>query len=210
MKGLFSPLIRSLVLTLAVPSFAQAQVTLFASNLGQASTGGVVVGNNEWDAQHFITGTNPGGYELDSLQLLMDKASGSPSGFEISIYSSLVNGTPGSSLGSLSGLDPVAGGVFTYASSSGIMLLPSSSYFVVATAATPVSQGVYEWSGAGSYTSSAGWAIDEDYARSTDGSSWTTAEGKIAFQMGISATAVPEPTILALAGLGLACMRYRR
>jgi hypothetical protein len=121
-----------------------------------------------------------------------------------------VNGTPGSSLGSLSGLDPVAGGVFTYASSSGIMLLPSSSYFVVATAATPVSQGVYEWSGAGSYTSSAGWAIDEDYARSTDGSSWTTAEGKIAFQMGISATAVPEPTILALAGLGLACMRYRR
>jgi hypothetical protein len=194
----------ALVLTTLVlsclPQLAAAQGTLYASNLGQTPTGSAVIGSDRWIAQNFTTGIDPNGYNLDSIQLLMDGTSGSPSGFSVSIFSSLGNGSPGSSLGNLSGSDPASGGVFIY-TASGIMLSPSSSYFVVVTAATPVSQGAYGWSAANS-SGSTQWAIDAVYASSANGSSWTLINGKAAFQMAIYATAAPEPSCLCLLGVG--------
>jgi hypothetical protein len=143
-----------IAIILILSCFAQsiiAQGTLYVSNLGQSSTGGAVIGGDAWIAQSFITGTNSGGYDLNSIQLLVGAASGSPTGFSVSIFSSLGNGAPGGSLGSLNGSDPAASSAYTY-TTSGIMLSPSSSYYVVATAATPVAQGDYAWSLAGNDT----------------------------------------------------------
>ena len=149
----------------------------------------------------------------------MDAASGNPGGFDVSIYSktgdphsfTLPGDTVHSSLGSLSGLDPSAGGLFTY-TASGISLSPSTFYFVVVTAATPVSQGAYDWSAAGSFTqnSATSWTIDDAYFSSSDGSSWTQTIRQDVFQMAIYTTATPEPATLALAGLGIACLIFRR
>jgi hypothetical protein len=94
-----------------VPSLVQAQGTLYVSNLGQTPTGSASVGSDAWIAETIITGTGDNGYILNSIQMLMDSASGSPNGFTISIYSSL-SGQPYQNLGNLVGSNPSAGGVF--------------------------------------------------------------------------------------------------
>ena len=97
-----------------------AQGTLYVSNLGQGPTGSTAIGSDSWIAQVFVIGTNSGGYALNSIQLLMNPASGNPTDFSVSIYSSL---SPIYDLGSLSGSGPAAGGIFTY-TASGITLSP--------------------------------------------------------------------------------------
>jgi hypothetical protein len=61
-------------------------MTAYLSNLGQSSTGSLAVGSDSWLAASFGTGTNEGGYELNSIQLAMTDASGNPSGFTVMIY----------------------------------------------------------------------------------------------------------------------------
>src|SRR5881628_856888 len=91
-------------------SRASAQGTLYVSNLGQTPTGSAPVGSDASIAQSFFTlATDPNNYTLNSIQLLTDPASGSPSGFSVSIYNSGAGGGPQSSLGSLAGADPAAG-----------------------------------------------------------------------------------------------------
>jgi hypothetical protein len=191
---------------LVAPLLTQAQGTLFVSNIGQASGGSAGIGSDSWLAQRFITGTNAGGYLLNSAQLLMEVASGSPNGFTVSLYGNSGSG-PASNLGSLSGPDPTSGGVFTYAT-SGIMLSPSTLYFVVATAATPTAQGAYNWSAANESAVTDGWFIPVGYNYSADGLSWQLSR-QYTFQMAIYATAVPEPATLALAALALGALSFR-
>jgi hypothetical protein len=177
-----------------------AQGTLYVSNLGQGPTGSTAIGSDSWIAQVFVTGTNSGGYALNSIQLLMNPASGNPTDFSVSIYSSL---SPIYDLGSLSGSGPAAGGIFTY-TASGITLSPSANYFVVLTAATPVAQGAYNWSAGIQYAfGSNQWEIAAAYFNSADGLIWTGHSRQNAFQFDIYATSVPEPATYALAGLGL-------
>jgi hypothetical protein len=197
-----------LLAELIAPLFMQAQATLFVSNLGQASGGNGAIGSDSWLAQSFGTGTNADGYVLNSVQLLTDVAYGSPNGFTVSLYSNSGAG-PASNLGSLGGSDPSTGGVFIY-TTSGIMLSASTLYFVVATAATPTVQGAYNWSAAGeSPRTSDGWIIPAGYNYSTDGLTWQLSR-QYTFQMAIYATAIPEPATLALTGLGLAALSFRR
>jgi hypothetical protein len=197
------------VIGLLLPVMVPAQATLYVSNLGQAETGSMAVGSDSRIAQRIITGTDSSGYILNSVQLLMDAASGSPSGFNVSIYSSL-SGNPNSNLGNLVGSDPSAGGIFTY-TASGITLSPGAGYFVVATAETPVAQGAYDWSKGNQYADGSNlWEIYPEYFTSPDGSSWTGHGRQNAFQMAIYATAIPEPATLALAALGLAALSFRR
>jgi hypothetical protein len=191
---------------------AQAQGTLYVSNLGQTPTGSATVGSDSWLAQPFATGTNAGGYVLNSVQLLMDAASGSPSGFTVSIYnqsSSAPFFPPMNGVGSLSGSDPSTGGIFTYTASS-FTLSPSTLYFVVVTAATPVAQGAYDWSAVfGATGQGSQWIIEPGYYSSADGLSWQMSR-QYAFQLAIYATELPEPATLALAGLGLAALSFWR
>jgi hypothetical protein len=202
MKNKFIRNILILALGVLTAQIALAQGTLYVSNVGETPTGSAAVASDSWIAQSIITGTNSGGYALDSIQLLMDAASGSSGGFAVSVYSSL-GGQPYNNLGSLAGSDPSDGGLFTY-TAAGMELSPSTFYFVVVTAATPVAQGAYVWSGANTppYVGNQQWTVYDFYESSSDGSSWTGHTRQDVFQMAIYATAAPEPGVLGLFALG--------
>jgi hypothetical protein len=203
-------IISSLIVTLFTCQITQAQGTMYVSNLGQTPKGSAEIGNDSWIAQEFaILVTDPNSYTLNSVQLLLDSASGSPSGFAVSIFSSPLNNAPQQNLGSLSGsTDPSPGGLFTY-TASGITLSPGIAYFVVVTAATPIAQGAYDWSAANG-VANGNWGITDVYYSSANGSSWTETFRQDVFQMAINATPIPEPQTYALLGLDLAALNFRR
>jgi hypothetical protein len=62
--------IMSSVFGLLAQQILQAQGTTYLSNLDQSSVGSLAVGSNSWLAGIFETGTNPGGYVLNSIQLV--------------------------------------------------------------------------------------------------------------------------------------------
>ncbi len=197
-----------LAVELFVTQPAPAQGTLYLSNLGHSPVASGAVGSDSWLAESFITGTNAGGYVLNSVQLLMDAASGSPSGFTVSIYSSS-NAMPQSNLGNLSGsTTPITPGTYTYFA-SGIMLSPSALYAVVLAATTPIGTGAYDWSiTTGGSTSDQLWEYHLSY-NSSDGLSWDYSRSS-SFQLGIYATEVPEPSSSLLILLGSGVFIYVR
>jgi hypothetical protein len=206
-KAILLPIL-ALALALLPPQIARAQGTIYLSNLGQSPVGSLAVGSNSWVAAGFYTGTNPGGYVLNSVQLGMTDASGNPSDFTAMLYYPLVGGPPsgpGRSLATLNGsLDPVTAGTYTYAAPSNLTLPPSTEYFIVLTAGTAVANGAYEWSlsGTDSYNPSEGW--------SNLGGVWTSSNGSFLSwnltssfpQFAINASPVPEPSTLGLLALG--------
>jgi hypothetical protein len=201
-------LIAVLAVALLKSPMASAQGTLYVSNLGQAPTGSAAIGSNSWVAQRIITGNDSSGYTLNSVQLLMGAASGSPGGFNVSFYSSNpANSQPGSNIGSLSGLDPSAGGTFTYTASD-LTLSPSTDYYVVLTATASVAQGAYnwDWNTPGFTVGNNQWQIDDFSLNSPDGINWTFGARFEAFQLAVYATVIPEPATLALASLGMAAL----
>jgi hypothetical protein len=202
-----------LVVALLAPQITQAQGTIYLSNLGQPSAGSLAVGSDLWLAAGIHTGNNVGGYVLNSVQLGMTDASGNPGGFVAMLYTDVGIGgpLPGSSLGTLSGsTDPATGGIFTYTPVSSLTLSPYTTYFIVLTAGTAVANGAYEWSYAGgnSYNPFGGWSF-EGFFQSSDGSSWNYTSSAFA-QYAIDATAVPEPGVFGLFGLGGSFLAWHR
>jgi hypothetical protein len=200
-------IISMFVVGLLAQQIAVAQgTTTYLSNLGQASVGSLAVGSDSWLAAAFMTGTNAGGYVLDSVQLSLADASGSPSGFTVMLYATNPNTpAPFSYLSTLNGsLDPVAAGVYTFTPASTLTLRPGVFYDVVLTAETPIAAGAYEWSFAttSSYNPSGGWFAGLSVLTSGNGSppSWHVSAGNYA-QFAINAS-VPEPSALALLALG--------
>ena len=186
------------------PFDGKAQGNLYVSNLGQTSAGSIASGSNSWLAEVFSTGNNSQGYRLNSVQILMDDALGSPYGFTVSLFN--LNGSsfePGNNIGSLNGFSPTSGGIFSY-SASNINLLPSTKYWIVLTSTTLIPSGSYNWSLANNfnYISSDGWQIGS-YSESSDGSSWVSQRSN-PLQFSVYATPIPEPSTLALLGAGLA------
>ncbi len=144
------------LLSQAIPTLP-ATATIYLSNPGTLNSGGYGVGTN-WIAQSFETGTNSNGYILNSITLPMSGTDGSPTGFALSVFSR--KGVfPGSSLEVLSGSsDPsVYNAQYTY-TSTGLLLQPSTIYWIVASATTPY----YFWSYTRSqdYVSADGWFLD--------------------------------------------------
>jgi len=127
---------------LFLPQLTAAQGTLYLSNLGQPSAGSSAAGSDQWIATLFHAGSNSGGYVLNSIQLLMGAASGTPSGFSVFLYDASSSRQPNNNLGTLIGTDPAVGGTFAYAASD-ITLSPNGSYFVVITSASAVANGSY-------------------------------------------------------------------
>lgn len=189
---------------------APAQSTLYVSNLGQTPAGSAPIGSDAWIAQSFFTFvTDPNSYFLDSVQLLMNPAAGNPDGFSVSIYDSLAGGAPQNNLGNLVGSEPTAGGIFTF-TASGITILQGRSYYVVATAQTPLAQGSYNWSAVFQTTTQNGnWNINDIYYSSADGSAWAKHLREDVFQMAIYATAVPEPATCSVVAMGLMLLGLR-
>jgi hypothetical protein len=209
-----------LAVAVSVPQIIQAQGTTYLSNLEQPSAGSFAAGSNSWLAATFGTGTNAGGYVINSIQLAMSNASGNPSGFQVRVYAAAGGGGyPGTLLGTLNGsLDPVTAGIYTYTPTATLTLPISGPYDIVLTAGTAVGNGAYEWSVAGmnSYNPSGGWNTLGGTAggvlTSSNGSpsSWIL-NGSAFPQFAIDATAVPEPGVLSLFVLGgFFLVRHRR
>jgi hypothetical protein len=203
---------KTLIVTLLVAQLAsrivQAQGTVtYLSNLGQPSAGSLAVGSNSWYATVLFTGTNVGGYSLDSVQLGMADASGNPTGFAAMIYSGVTEHGgfyPGTDLDTLDGsLNPTAAGIYTYTPASSLSLSPGTGYFLVLNAGAAVADGAYDWNyvGAPDYNQNGGWQTFSTVFKSSDGSSWTFSSSSDA-QFAINATALPEPGVLSLLGLG--------
>jgi hypothetical protein len=176
---------------------ASAQGAVHSSNLQHPTIGSLSVGSDAWFAVWFETGSVPGGYVLDSIELSMDAPSGSPSGFGVMLWDFAQD----RSIAELSGPDPLTGGVFGYAS-SGFVLSPSTVYWVAVTSATAVADGAFNWNYKSSgfvYTN--GWTLGGVYNSSTDGLEWSRTQTVGSFQFAANATPIPEPSVLALAGV---------
>jgi hypothetical protein len=208
---------------LSAPPPVQAQGTLYLSNLEMPSTGAAPVGSDSWLGMDFLTGTNAGGYLLNSVQFALGNASGNPSGFTAMIYASgniPIGDYIGHNIGTLNGsLDPVAAGIYTFSPASDLILSPGTEYYLVLTAGTPIADGTYNWSYTDTFppTQTGGWLGGSYFATSTDGTYGglpPQLRGHYA-QFGINATElpVPEPStffLLVLGGLWLLHRKRRR
>ncbi len=202
---------RSIIIVLAAalsaPQITQAQGTVtYLSNLPQSSAGSLAVGSDSWLAAVCQTGTNADGYVLDSIQLAMSDAIGSPNGFTVMLYAPAIGSfLPGHSLGTLNGsLSPVAGGVYTYTPASNLTLTPRTPYSIVLTAGTAVANGAYGWSygGTNSYNPSDGWSTIGGVWSSSNGLTHWIGTGGSFPRFALNATPVPEPGALSLLALG--------
>ena len=194
-------------LTFGIPT---ANATLYASNLDTASAGFHIIGNigsipyslsNE-----FTTGSHSGGYEVSEISIRFHDQYGNPGNLQVGIYDSN-SSSPGFSIGSLFGENPVSAGIYTYSpQTSSIRLAPNSPYFLVL---QPESVGpsfdYYYVSTTDSPNESSleNWSIADSTMASGDlGTNWSPVTGVIQFS--IEATPVPEPSMFAvLVGLSL-------
>ncbi len=195
--------------------WGQGSIT-YVSNLEQPSSGSVSAGSDSLYGANFFTGQNSGGYLLNSIQLAMNDASGSPIGFSVVIYSGIdAHGGifPGNIVTTLTGAgNPGVGGTYTYTPVSSLLLSPNMDYFIVVSGATTTANGAYDWSV--TQTGSPGfngyhWAGETLFAQSNDGLNWNYASG-IYGQYSLDATAAPEPGTLGLLALGVSFFGLRR
>jgi hypothetical protein len=187
------------VLALLVPEFTQAQGTTYLSNLGQSSDGNLAVASDSWLAADFRTGNNLNGYSLDSVQLAMADASGSPSGFTVMLYAPFLIPSsgyiPGNSLGSLSGsVNPSTAGLFTYSPTANLLLLPNTYYFIVLASGSSLTDGAYEssFTHTSIYNPGDTWVLSISLD-SNNGSNWNFISGTFS-QFSLNATPIPEPS----------------
>ena len=186
---------------------AQAQGTLYLSTLSPTPTGSVAAGSDSWLAAGFGTGSNPGGYVLNSVQLAMTDAWGDSAGFTVMIYSegnSLGGIIPGVNLGTLDGpSNPNTAGTYDYITSSSLLLSPTTAYFIVITSSTSVVNGPYNWNESAYPPSVNVWGTDNAVLRSINGTSgWSPTPYLGIAQFAIYATPAPEPGVLGLFALG--------
>jgi hypothetical protein len=193
MKKLISTVVGGVLVAIT----ASGQGTVYVSNLDEPTFSSHAVAANSWFAVYFQTGTNPTGYTLDSVQLLMAAASGTPSAFAASIYD-VSAGYPGIALGNLIGPEPIQSGLYTYTPSD-LLLLPSTGYFIVLTGEAAAAQGAYHWNRATTYNYvvDGNWQGDNGFFTSSDGLTWGSTRFT-QFQFAIAATPVPEPSSFAL------------
>ncbi len=206
MKKIISSIV-IFVLGLTIPQLAQAQGTVYFTNLGLSTTGSAAVSSNSWFAAGFYTGTNVGGYFLNSIQVSLTNATGNPPSLAAMIYNDIgvAGAQPGTNQAALLGIDnPLAGGIYSYTNGSNFILAQNTSYFIVLMTGAATTNGAYQWNVTGTPTSGYNnyhWAGGTIFLNSTDGLNWTHPSG-IYGQFGINATAIPEPGIISLCALG--------
>lgn len=184
----------------------QAQGIVYKSNLSGDSTGSYPVASDSWLATYFYTGINPDGYLLNSVQLAMLDGTGTPASFAVSLHSDvgLFGPAPGPSLAGLFGAtDPQPAGTYTYLAPPNLLLLPSTGYHIVLSAGTALADGAYQWSTTSTSPVDPGnYWVGGYLGVSSDGlpSGWRYTRSYP--QFALNATPIPEPSTLALVGLG--------
>lgn len=202
MKTLYAFIVNAIVF---VPFYVQAQGTTYFSGMGIASQGNYSIGSNSWGAAWFQTGNSPGGYSLNSISLLMGNSVGSPSGFSVRLW----NFQTQQPVLTLTGSNPTTSGIYTFTAPSFAMGL-SQVYWFVVTSQTSIATGAYNWLYSNQLALGNAWQ-GGGYNVSSDGVNWTRDGGR-EFQFAVNATAVPEPTALALLGLsaGLVVLAHKK
>lgn len=204
--------LRLLLLVAFACRCVQAQGTVYLSNLGAPSMGSYSVASDSWLAVGFRTGSNTGGYLLDSVTLAMLDAIGNPSSFVVSLYwSSVFAPRPGSSLSPLLGTtDPQSAGLYTFVAPPNLLLLPNTTYYIAVSEGATTASGAYQWGTADMSPNLGGngWSGGGVFV-SADGlpAGWNSIPGYT--QFALNATAIPEPSAFALILLGgiLLCRR---
>jgi hypothetical protein len=191
---------------LLAPQSTHAQgIITYLDNTGQSVAGSLAIGLNYGSVGvEFQTGTNAGGYLLNDLQLLFADATGTPifSGLNVVILSD-PSGAPGMNVAVLaSSQDPVTAGFFTYSPQTSATLDSNTLYWLVISTTS-------EWLGSAhnlSYTSAATTSSPDGWAFTGN-----TAFGQPGYPIfSIDATAVPEPSTLALGTLTLGLIAVMR
>ncbi len=202
--------IKNTLINLTLSCFASVvaygQGTLYFNGLSRPSDGATIVASDSWRAVGFRTGTNEGGYVLNSIQLLMSSPISSAGLLSVTFHSGA--GSPGANLATLTGAEPTLAGTYNY-SSAGLYMPPMTVFWVVLTTDAPASVGYHQWSipqdlPGPEYDTIDGW-LGGAFLGSVNGVSWS-AERPNPFQFAVGATAVPEPSAIALLSGGVIAM----
>ena len=172
------------------------------SNIGQtAATGAATVSTTQSSAQGFTTGTNSGGYTLDSVELAVTPFDGTASDITVSIYSES-SGDPGTLVHTLTTPGSLSDPVTTFTAPSGATLAASTTYYVVASTTNTLfllsrTEATAEDTGGAS-----GWSIADDRRFSRNLVTWTTATVPIRMRInGAAATATNPATGTVTSGM---------
>ena len=165
------------------------------SNLGEAEGAFVFpLTQGQHASNAFTTGSNIGGYTLDSVTIAIRAVNGSPNDLVVAIHTAS-GSNAGAVLEDLAGVDPSAAGNHTF-TSAGITLDPNTTYHIRLGSPTSNSSNSYNWSTTGSdaQTSSDGWVIaDASRETATGLGAWSAFSGGESYRFSIQATPVPEP-----------------
>ena len=192
-----------------------SQGSIYISNLEANSLGGIPIASNAWAAQSFQTGVNPGGYSLEGIQLRLLPASGAPTALGISLFGNAPLTKPGSLIATLAGNpQPTDGGVFSF-TSPGLPLSPNTKYWIVMTSQSALADGAFTATRVSffDYTATGNWSMDRFFKTSADGLTWTDSNVGFNLAFAVTATAIPEPSavaVLTLSALFLAAGRIRK
>ncbi len=190
--------------SLLAPRLVGAQSIDYLDNTSQTVSGNFGLFNGQGDIfAQFQTGNNADGYMLNSISILFSNATGNPGqsgGFSsVSLCPDFGN-TPGAPIvyDFLGNDAPTNAQLYTYTPPSSLTLNANTDY----------------WIGAGAFSSSGAYELSETASTTTGIDGWTitgnvsnqgTPVANNIPQFAINATpinAAPEPTTLALAGLG--------
>lgn len=198
---------------LALCECANAQSTLALSNLDTGVSRTEPIASDAWIAAEFRIGDNFDGYFLNSVQLGIDSVTGSPSDLSVAVYEAFsVNSSPSVKLGDLSASGSNSNGSYNFDAED--ITLGRGYYSIVVTAGTDTSVGSYLWNVSTSsdmFVAEDGGNMEGAYLVSENGLDWRV-RGRTRMQYAIYATAIPEPSTLALFGCGalFAAIRLRR
>lgn len=156
-------------------------------------------------AARFTTGT--GVWELNSVELAARNYAATAN-FQVSLYS-ISGQVPGTKLADFTGPNPGAYGNYTYTAASEILLQPGTTYFIVASSTE--SESFYGWgqTNSSTFTTLPGWSLYKGNASTVDGV-WGPNMDGVTPLFAVTATAVPEPSALVLAALGLGALGVYR
>jgi hypothetical protein len=87
MKNLIVGSVIAFAAGLLIPQTLWSQGVTYISSLDLPSSSMAAIGSDSSLATAFSTGSNVGGYSLDSVQLAMASGSGDPGGFTVALYS---------------------------------------------------------------------------------------------------------------------------
>ncbi len=202
--------ILGIVFGLTVGSVRSHAATL-VSNLSESVFGSQTVFSAQWIATAFTTGSNAGGYSLESIAAKFALATGTPSNFSM-LLAQEDSGNPGATIETLTGSQPTTGGNKTF-TSTGTNLDADTKYWVILSSTDSAPDTFHaRTTTVDNQTSSDGWVIGNTGRKSTDsGVSWSNLSGGLTGFLRVNATPVPEPHEYALLmGLSLVSLAIVR